>query len=852
MNLALRPDAGDSPSLGDGQDLGADQRGDPSQAAQRELESQLRELTCRLDEVEQLCAQQAAMLENLQDIVLTVAADGSITAASGNVVGLLGRTEASLLALDPPDRLGAILHPQDSDGVQQLLSHVPSAYRPLTGRFRIVDAAGEALWVDASFVPLRDERGDCVGAQIVAADISRQMQSEAMVGSLNAAARTLQNTRLSPSQVLQAAADELSLRGFYAVIGLVSPESNSVTIERFGGDSAVLASVGRLVAGLAKRYDVPVGQMPSPIEGVLVDREPRCFLLEERHLRAMLPKPVRASASLVLRLLPTLNTILVPLVAHDQVLGVLAVGGRSAGSELVPSVSAFANHLAVAYRNAELLSELQASEKQYRGIFEATQDGMLFVEPEGQVVSVNSAACRLLGIESSSVKGVSIARLLSRFGQGIDDDLIAVLQAEGRYGATWRSGTKDAAVERVLQVRGTEMLYRGRPHWLILVADVTEQTKAQEALVSAERLRALGQMAGGIAHDFNNILVGVKGFADAALEELPGELPRVRGDLERIVAGADDAAEAVRRLQSLYRSSDDTSDFARLCLDDLMRDAVELTRPHWRDQAQARGTSIEVETQLQGPLYVQGNASELRRVFTNLLVNAVEAMPQGGRITVRSGSDAEGCSVSVCDTGLGMSVRDRARIFEPFFSTKRSSGLGLAVSRRTVERHGGTISVESELGVGSQFTVWLPVAAGAEPCLPEQTPEPDRVSEQLSVLVVDDEDTVRALLRRFLERAGHSVDEAESGHDAIELLATRDYHLMVTDLGMPSMSGSELAVKAHELCPELCIILATGWGSTVSPVQVREMGVQSLLSKPFSHSSLSIAIAEAFGNHPPD
>jgi len=850
MNLALRPDAGDSPSLGDGQDKGANQPGDCPQAAQRELESRMQELTRRVKDLEQLSARQAGMLENLQDIILTVTADGSISAASGNVMGLLGRTEASLLDLDPLDRLAAILYPQERETVHKLLAQISGAYRPLTHRFRIVDVAGEARWVDASFVPLRDESGEYVGAQIVAADISRQMQSEAMVGSLNAAAQTLQNAKLSPTQVLQAAADELSLRGFYAVIGLVSPESGSVTIERFGGDSAVLASVGKLVAGLAKRYEIPNVEMPTPIEGILIDREPRCFLLEERHLRAMLPNRVKASAGLMLRLLPTLNTILAPLVVHDQVVGVLAVGGRSVGSELVPSVSAFANHLAVAYRNAELVSELQASEKQYRGIFQATQDGMLFVEPDGQVVSVNSAACRLLDIEPSAVRGVSVTRMLSRMGPHIGDDLIGVLQAEGRYAATWRVGSKDEADEHVLQVRGAEMLYRGQPHWLILVTDVTEQTKAQEALVSAERLRALGQMAGGIAHDFNNILVGVRGFADAALDELPDGLTRARGDMERIIAGADDAAEAVRRLQSLYRTSDDTSDFCALCLDDLMRDAVELTRPHWRDQAQARGTSIEVETQLQGPLCVRGNASELRRVLTNLLVNAVEAMPQGGRITVCSGLDAEGCTVSVRDTGMGMSARARARIFEPFFSTKGSSGLGLAVSRRTVERHGGTISVESELGAGSTFTVWLPAAAEGEPCLAQETRESETVSEPLAVLVVDDEATVRALLRRVLERAGHSVDEAVSGHEALERLAQGHYHLMVTDLGMPSMSGSELAVKAHGLCPELRIILATGWGSTVSPDQIREMGVQSLLAKPFSHSSLSEAIAEAFGDAP--
>jgi CheY-like chemotaxis protein len=256
-----------------------------------------------------------------------------------------------------------------------------------------------------------------------------------------------------------------------------------------------------------------------------------------------------------------------------------------------------------------------------------------------------------------------------------------------------------------------------------------------------------------------------------------------------------------------------------------------------------------------------GNASELRRVFTNLIINAVEAMPQGGMLRVATEQQGDRGLVHIKDTGVGMTEEHQSQLFEPFFTTKSGtgSGLGLAISQRTVQRHGGEILVRSTPGVGSEFVVVLPTIdkpAVKEPVLdepsagqePEPSPDEEESSASLNVLVVDDERSVRSLLERLLGRVGHCVWSVASGREALELLNERSFDLLITDLGMPDMSGQELAQKAHDASPEMPVILSTGWGESITPSQLEEMGVTALLSKPFTHQDLVAALDQARGD----
>lgn len=480
----------------------------------------------------------------------------------------------------------------------------------------------------------------------------------------------------------------------------------------------------------------------------------------------------------------------------------------------------------------------------YRSIFEAATDGFLVLDRQGHIVAANPAACRMYGYTDAEMRRLTLSALLhpDDLLSGSLPALVRDMEKRNRLRHIRRDGR-----EFPVEVHATRVVYQGQENALLVVTDITEREEAQEALIRTERLRALGQMAGGIAHDFNNILVSIRGYADMALLDIDEHPTLLREDLGHIMAGARDAAEAVRRLQSLYREAEDTSDFVSLALDKVVREALDLTRPHWKDNAQARGVTIKVETELHAPPKVLGNPSEIRRVITNLIVNAVEAMPEGGLLKLSTSYGEDWCAVSVSDTGIGIAPEDLGKIFDPFFSTKNSSGLGLAVSRTIVERHGGELLVESSPGQGAIFTLRLPFKQTEH--LPEASVSVSdasrRLGIKLNVLVVDDEPDVRKLLVRFLERNGQRVIAVSGGREALEVLALDDYDLLLTDLGMPDMSGEQLAREVHQRYPHMLIILTTGWGETVTPERLRGMYASGLLAKPFTYGEFMRVLEKA-------
>ncbi|MBC7316914.1 MAG: response regulator, partial [Chloroflexi bacterium] len=229
--------------------------------------------------------------------------------------------------------------------------------------------------------------------------------------------------------------------------------------------------------------------------------------------------------------------------------------------------------------------------------------------------------------------------------------------------------------------------------------------------------------------------------------------------------------------------------------------------------------TVYVETHLGEPALVHGNPSELRRVISNLILNAVDAMPEGGTLTIQTGREGDWNWVRVTDTGVGIPPEVAAHLFTPFFTTKGGTGLGLTVSKAIVQRHGGEISFESAPGHGTTFCVRLPVAGDVgNPSSAGSKNRPEkRLRQGCRVLVVDDEPVVRELLKRLLERLGQVVTLVSSGREALTLLHEGSFDLLVTDLGMPDISGRQVAHEARALHPDLPIILTTGWGETITP-----------------------------------
>ncbi|MBD0371575.1 MAG: response regulator, partial [Pyrinomonadaceae bacterium] len=373
---------------------------------------------------------------------------------------------------------------------------------------------------------------------------------------------------------------------------------------------------------------------------------------------------------------------------------------------------------------------------------------------------------------------------------------------------------------------------------------IAEQERIREQFSQLEKLSALGELASGVAHDFNNTLAGILGRAQ--LLQRTSDLEMIKSGLKIITKTAEDGAKTIKRIQDFARQRRD-HDFAPVAVDQLLFDVSEITRPRWKDRAQAASVQISLDLQIRSNALVMGDASEMREVLVNMVFNAVDAMPQGGRLTL-SAEEIEGqVEISVRDTGVGMTPEVRSRIFDPFFTTKGKAGmgLGLAVSYGIVRRHEGIILVESEVGRGTTFRIRMPIAEGVtKPRLLDQTHNnaslPVAAFQPLHTkfLVVDDEDYVRELLSDILEGEGYSVTLAGSGSEALALYDSMKFDAIFTDIGMPGMNGWELARAIRERNQQIPIAVITGWGEAVGSTEQKEAQVDWVVAKPFTTSRI--------------
>jgi len=358
--------------------------------------------------------------------------------------------------------------------------------------------------------------------------------------------------------------------------------------------------------------------------------------------------------------------------------------------------------------------------------------------------------------------------------------------------------------------------------------DELRQTQTQ--LVQSAKLNALGEMAGGVAHDFNNILAAILGRTQLLLQH--AEEGPARRQLQVIEQAALDGAHTVRRVQEFTRVRQDES-FETLDLNQVVMGVVELTRTAWEAGAKRRGLSIDVEVELRATRPIAGNASELREVLTNLVLNAVDAMPWGGRLAIHTWSDEREVCVRFEDDGVGMDAETRERIFDPFFTTKqvKGTGLGLSVAYGIVSRHHGKIEVDSEPDVGTIFTMRFP--AGELPSTPalDATPGP---LPRLRALVVDDEEPVLSVMGDLLRLLGQDVRTAQGGAAGLEALDREAFDVVFTDLGMPEVNGWDLALSVKAIRPSTPVVLVTGWGFQLEGGAAQAHGVDFVLPKPFS------------------
>jgi PAS domain S-box-containing protein len=490
-------------------------------------------------------------------------------------------------------------------------------------------------------------------------------------------------------------------------------------------------------------------------------------------------------------------------------------------------------------RLEELFERLKRGKREWEQTFDAMQDAVLLYDLQHRILRVNIAseafmdpikvqqaigqnwcpfphgkADSVCPVEQTMTTGeLSSANI---FGQGKEGDLIYSLSASPLVAANG-------------EIIGAVAVCR----------DVTEEHRRLEREAESEKMRSLGQLAAGVAHDFNNALAVILGRTQLLLKRSNDD--SFRKGLQVIETAAMDAAETVRRIQT-FAARDPRNQLSRVSVARLVYDAIYLTRTRWEDDAQVRGINYKVNFKRTSNSEdeIEANPSEVREVFVNLIFNALDAMPQGGEINMVERTTRDTVLVEIRDTGHGIPAAIKDRIFEPFFTTKgpQGSGLGLAVSYGIVNRYGGNLEVESEVGQGTTFTVKFPLSVGA----PTAITETCRVKiPSYKVLVVDDEDVVREVLVEMLHELEQDVTEVGSGSGALQLLGAEQFDLLITDLSMPSLDGLTLACRARERAPDMKIMLTTGYGQNV-PSSVTDGRVDLVIAKPFQVSDLGAAL----------
>ena len=514
-------------------------------------------------------------------------------------------------------------------------------------------------------------------------------------------------------------------------------------------------------------------------------------------------------------------------------------------------------------REAQGRATLRVTEASFATLVEHAPVGIYRSSPEGRFLSVNAAVVRMLGYETAAqVLNLDMARDVyadaAERQRLVERDTYSDRQYDN-VEATWKR--RDGRLLTVqLSVRAVRNAAGRVDYYETFVRDVTDQRRLQQQVLQSQKMEAVGRLAGGVAHDFNNLLTVITSYSDLLLEDLaPGDAKR--DDLEQVRKAADGAAALTRQLLAFSRQQ--VVEPRVVSLNTVVEGLQKILR-------RVIGEDIELTITLAPDLEsVRADVGQLEQVLMNLVVNARDAMPTGGRLTVETANvehdpeyarDREAAAVrrfamlAVTDTGCGMDEATRARIFEPFFTTKeigKGTGLGLATVYGIVKQAGGFIWVYSEPGQGTSFKIYLPaVDATAERTTAAATTPAPRGTE--TVLLVEDAAAVRAVTKQMLERQGYTVLEAPDGEAGLRLAQRHRgvIHLLLTDVVMPRVGGRELAEQLTRLRPDVKVLYASGYtDDSVVRHGILESGT-AYLQKPFSPESLARKVRDVLDAPP--
>ena len=504
---------------------------------------------------------------------------------------------------------------------------------------------------------------------------------------------------------------------------------------------------------------------------------------------------------------------------------------------------------------------LKRSEEKYQNLIENANDAVISINKDGIIVTLNKKAEEMYGYAREELLGNSVLLLVSPHRREDQkktlEKLKTITKVEGfkRTLETIAFGKdgKEFPVETSMfdsEIHGEYILTS-------FIRDISARKKMEQKLLQSEKLKSLGELSGGVAHDFNNVLAAILGRVQllkmqlnspVGKEEKRKSVFELKKGLEIIEKASLDGAETVRRIQEFSRRRTDDRDFTRVGINELLDNALEFTRVRWKNQAESKGIKVNIKKELSPLTPTLGSSSEIREVFTNLINNAIDAMPQGGEIRVESFMDDTIAVIRISDTGKGIPKNIKDRVFDPFFTTKgpQFTGLGLSVSYGIINRHHGTITVDSVEGEGTTFIVRFPITKEIDQgnVKDEKVISIKKKQKKARILVIEDEEDVRQLLKDILTNAGHEVEVAKNGSEGITLFKEKEFDLVFTDLGMPVMSGWEVAKKVKSFKGEVPVALITGWNVELESSEMNDSGINLVIYKPFKMEQVLNSVQE--------
>lgn len=494
--------------------------------------------------------------------------------------------------------------------------------------------------------------------------------------------------------------------------------------------------------------------------------------------------------------------------------------------------------------------EIKEAKDFLESVIESSRDGIVICDDKGFIISVNAAMEKMCSFSKEEMIGKHASSLTIEDKDVRKEIREKTFELFEKGFTSYESIYKNKDGKAINVECNTSMIKDEKGNYIrgvSIVRDITERKKIEQQLFQSEKLKSLGELAGGVAHDFNNVLAAIMGrvqllekHVDSPVneQEMIKSLIAVKKGLKIIDKAARDGAETVRRIQEFSSKRADDKYFTKVDINDLLDCALEFTRIRWKNNAESKGINIVVQKKFHQLPPTTGNEAELREVFTNLINNAIDALPQGGHIEIKTFKENDYICVKIKDTGVGIPKTIQEKIFDPFFTTKgvQSTGLGLSISYGIVNRHRGTITVESVEGKGTTFTIKLPEVKRV--VKENEKIKSANLQRKAKILVIEDEEEVRNVLYDILIDAGHEVEIAFDGIQGIEIFKEKEFDLVFTDLGMPVMSGWQVAEGVKGINRKVPVALITGWNVNLKESEMRKGGVDFIIRKPFEISQV--------------